>query len=45
MQNHAAKFNVYEGLCPKDKIAELKKSLCLLNKKFFKKLLLGQIPL
>ena len=27
MQKHAAKFNGYEGLCCKDKRAELKKSL------------------
>ena len=27
MQGHAAKFNAYEGLCRKDKIMELKKSL------------------
>ena len=36
MQKHAAKFDAYEGLCCKDKIAELKK-VCLLNKIFFKK--------
>ena len=44
MQKHAAKFDAYEGLCCKDKIAELKK-VCLLNKIFFKKLQLGQFPL
>ena len=27
MQKHAAKFNAFEGLCCKDKIVELKKSV------------------
>ena len=34
MQKHATKFNAYEGLCRKDKIAELIKSL---STKFFSK--------
>ena len=35
MQKYVAKFNAYEGLYHKDKIAELKK-VCLLNKNFFR---------
>ena len=44
MQEYAAKFNAYTRLCHKEKIMELKK-VCPLNKIFFKKLQLGQIPL
>ena len=36
MQKHAAKFNAFEGLCHKDKIAKLKKSLST-QQKFFQK--------
>ena len=36
MQKCAAKFHVYEGLCCKDKIGELKK-VCVLNKNSFQK--------
>ena len=36
VQKHAAKFNAYEGLCPKNKTAELKKSLFSQQKIFQK---------
>ena len=36
MHKHAAKFNAYEGLCHKDKIAELKKSVSSQQKLFQK---------
>ena len=36
MQKHAAKFNAYVGLCRKDKIVELEKSLSS-QQNFFQK--------
>ena len=44
MQKHAAKFNAYVGLCRKDKIVELEKSLSS-QQNFFPKVKLGWIPL
>ena len=44
MQKHAAKFNAYVGLCRKDKIVDLEKSLSS-QQNFFKKLQLRWIPL